>query len=909
MSLIPPALTPGGITARLRSLWRGFRYREAIEADMREEFRHHLELLTEDLMRREGLEREEAYRRARLEFGHVEGHLEDARASRGLRWLDRLAFSCLDVKLGLRMVARHPGLALVSTFALAVGIPVGLAPGHFVDGLMAPLPVPEGRQIRVLRLWSPAQGHAVAATTHDYEVWRTSLSTFEEIAAFRQTAYNIDAETGGWMVVRGAEVTASAFAVLRVAPLLGRPILPADEVPGAADVAVIGYDLWQSRYGGDPDIVGRSIKVGGVSRTVVGVMPKDFRFLMQELLWSPLRVAPGQTAESAEPVQIFGRLAEGVDDARASAEFAAVAARSAVPGREQRLQPQVRPFAHIVLPGMSGGLRASPEFLASQGLALLVILVACINVAMLVFARTTTRANELAVRTALGASRARIVTQVFVECLILTLLASGLGLLLLAFVPNLMLRVLPGTWAAALPYWIRWEIGLDTAVHALALAAVSAVVAGVVPALRFTGMHVQSTIQRTRAGRTGVRFGGLPGFLIAVDVAAAVAAVGFAMTAWDLVRRADSAEASVGIPADEYLAATIRLPSQADPASGAGPAGERRTRMASIQSELMRRLREEPQVRGVAVADVLPRMDHPTRRVEVEGVEVPDHHRGFTTRVARVAVDFFDSMGQPILLGRDFNAGDVGEDASAVIVNTTFVERVLGGGPAIGRRIRFVPRGDGEPGPWKEIVGVVGHLGMRLISPENDQGVYLPVAPGELETVRLAIHVRGEPLGFVPRLREVAADVAPDLIVSATGPLEDIYEGDWYLILALSLGAGLLVAILLALAASGIYAIMSFSVSARTAEIGIRSALGADRRDLIVLVARRAVTQIAVGVLIGMPLAALFLINDVGSRYVGAGRTLVVGILTMVVVGLAACTGPTLRALRIDPNVALKGEG
>lgn len=909
MSLIPPAMTPSGIAARLRSLWRGMRRREAIEAEMREEFQHHLELLTEDLMRREGLDREEAYRRARLEFGHVEGHLEDARASRGLRGFDKIAFSWLDVKLGLRMLARHPGLTLVSTFALAVGIPVGLAPSHFVDGLMAPLPVPEGQQIRILRLWSTAQGQAVSPTTHDYEIWRMSLSTFEEIAAFRQTAYNLDADAGGSTVVRGAEVSASAFAVLRVAPLLGRPILPADEVPGEADVAVIGYDLWQSRFGGDPNIVGRSIRVGGVYRTVVGVMPKGFRFPMQELLWTPLRVAPGRAPESAEPVQIFGRLAEGVDDARASAEFAAVAERSAVPGRDRHLRPQVRPFAYILLPGLSGGLKSSPEFLASQSLALMVLLVACINVAMLVFARTATRGNELAVRTALGASRTRIVTQVFVECLVLTILASGAGLLLLASLPDLILRVVPGTWAAALPYWIRWEVGPTTAIRALALACVGAGVAGVVPALRFTGMQVQSTIQRTRAGRTGVRFGGLPGFLIAVDVAVAVGAVGFAMTASDLVQRAGSATAAVGIPADEYLAASIRLPSPIDPASGAGPEGKRRTRMAGIQDELVRRLREDPQVRGVAVADVLPRMDHPTHRIEVEGVEVPDDHGGFTTRVARVAVDFFDSMAQPILAGRGFNAGDIGEAGSAVIVNTTFVERVLGGEPAIGRRIRFVPRGDGEPGPWKEIVGVVGHLGMRLISPENDQGVYLPVAPGELETVRLAIHVRGDPLGFVPRLQEVAAEVAPDLIVSVAGPLDDIYEGDWYLILALSLGAGLLVAILLALAASGVYAIMSFAVSARTTEIGIRSALGATRRDLVVLVARRAVTQIAVGVLIGMPLAALFLVNESGSRYAGAGKTLVVGILVMAAVALAACTGPTLRALRIDPNVALKGEG
>lgn len=909
MSLLPPAMTPSGIAARLRSIWRGIRRRDAVEAEVEEEFRHHLALRTEDLMRREGLTRKEAHRRARLEFGHVEGHREDARASRGLRSLDEMAFSWLDVKLGLRMLGRHPGLTLVATFALAVGIPVGLAPGHFVDGLMAPLPVPEGQRIRTLRLWSTAHGRATATTTHDYQIWRASLSTFEDIAAYRQTAYNLDAETGRWAVVRGAEVTASTFSVLRVAPLLGRPILSADEAAGEEDVAVIGYDLWQSRFGGNPAIVGRSIKLGGASRTVVGVMPEGFRFPKHENLWTPLRVAPGGTAASAEPVQIFGRLAGGLDDARAGAELAVVAEASAVPGRAAGSQPQVRPFAYIVLPGLSGGLRATPEFLAFQSLALIVLLVACINVAMLVFARTATRSNELAVRTALGASRARIVTQVFAECLVLALVASGAGLMLLASVLDLTWRVIPGAWAAALPYWIRWDIGLDTVIQALALAGVSAVVAGVVPAVRFTGMQVQSTIQRARARRTGVRFGGLSGFLIVADVAVAVAAVGFAMTAWDLVQRAGSGDAAAGIPADEYLAATIRLPSGADAASGAGPAGEQVTRSATAQEELVRRLREDSRVRGVAVADVLPRMTHPTRRVEVEGMEVTDDHGGVTTRIARVGVDFFDAVGQPVFTGRDFDPGDAGEGGSAVIVNTTFVERVLGGQHAIGRRVRFVPPGDGEPGPWKEIVGVVGPLGMRLVAPENDQGLYAPVAPGELETVRLAIHVRGDPLDFVRRLREVAGRVAPDMIVSVTGALDDVFEGDWYLILGMSLGAGLLVGVLLALAASGIYAIMSFAVSERTREIGIRSALGAGRRDVIVSVARRAVAQIGVGVLLGLPLAAIFLVNDNGSRYMGAGRTLVVGIMVLAVVALAACTGPTLRALRIPPSVALKGDG
>jgi hypothetical protein len=289
VSIFPSSWTRAGLAARLRSLWRGLRRREAIEEEMREEFRHHIELRTQDLMESEGLSPEEAYRRARLEFGHVEGHREDARASRGLRWFDELGFTWLDVKLGVRMVARNPGLTLVSTFALAVGIPVGLAPSHFVDGLLAPLPVPEGEQIRVLLLWSPALGRATATTTHDYETWQSSLSAFEDIGAFRQTDYNVDLEEeGGWTVVRGAEVTASAYSILRVRPQLGRPILPADEVPGQEGVVVIGHDLWQTRYGGDPHIVGRTVALSGVSRTVVGVMPEGFHFPRRESLWTPL---------------------------------------------------------------------------------------------------------------------------------------------------------------------------------------------------------------------------------------------------------------------------------------------------------------------------------------------------------------------------------------------------------------------------------------------------------------------------------------------------------------------------------------------------------------------------------------------------------------------------------------------
>jgi putative ABC transport system permease protein len=799
--------------------------------------------------------------------------------------------SLLDVKLGIRMLGKYPGLTLVSTLALAVGIPVGLAPSHFVDGLMAPLPVPRGEEIRALRLWSPAMGRAAFLTSYDYETWRPALSTFEDIAAFQESSYNVDPGDGSGAPVRGASVTASAFEILRVPALLGRTLQAADQAPGAEDVVVLGYALWQSRYLGDPSIIGRTIRLGSAPHTVVGVMPEGFLFPKRQDLWTPLRLPVGHQSETAVPVEIFGRLARGITPGQAEAEFALVSRRSAQPERDPRIQAGVEPFAYTLLPGLSGGIRGTPEFLGFQTLAVLVLLVACVNVGLLIFARTANRADEIAVRTALGAGRARIVAQIFVECLVLALLATGAGLMLMQLVFDGMWRFLPASWSAALPFWIDWKITGTTGVHALVLAAASAVVAGVVPALRVTGGPVQSNIQRASAGRSGVRFGGLSSVLIVLDVAVAVTAVGFARSTADAVRFTDISDEAVGIPATEYLAATIRLPT-AD--------------RADSQEELVRRLKAEPGVRAVAVANSLPRMQHGTVLVEAEGIELPDGRTGMSTRLARADLDFFDELGQPILAGRGFDVGDLEGARTSVMVNTTFVERVFGGQNAVGRRVRFRPWGDGEPGPWMEIVGVVGHLGMRIINPDGDQGLYLPLAPGDMSEIRMAIHIGDDPTSFVPRLRALAGDVDPDAMVSILGPLDEQYEGDYYILMAASMGAALLVGVLLALASSGIYALLSHSVALRTREIGIRAALGADRKQLIRSVVSRSLSQLGLGVLLGMPMAALILGAGTRTIFSGAAGAAAFGLAVLFLVAGAACTGPTLRALRIQPTDALR---
>lgn len=825
----------------------------------------------------------------------------------------RKRVSMLDIKLGLRMLVKHPGLTIVTMFALAIGIPVGLTPTHLANAFEAPLPVPDGNEIRLLRYWNLATGISDATTFYDFLQWRDELTTFEALGAARASAYNVRSDDGLTPPVQGAEVTASTFDVLRVAPFLGRTFGATDEVIGAPSVAIIGYDLWQSLLGGDPEIVGRDVRIGGVPHTVVGVMPKEFLFPIRHQLWLPLRERPTAEPREGASLTVFGRLKERVTEEAAQAELTTVSRRTALafPEAQEWLQTEVVPFSYVTISGApKGGIKALPEFYISQILTLVLLMVACTNVGMLIFARTAARSGELAVRTALGASRSRIISQVFTEALVLAVLAAGIGLLLLHWLPT---RLISITTTVALPYWVDFGVGRETVLWTLVLAVFSAGVAGIVPAIRVTGRSVQKNIQRAQASRSGVRFGGMTSALIVADVAIAVATVGVAGGLSNRLGQTWDDRDATGIESDQFLSAQLRFPTiraaSGEPALDGAAAAIRSTDRLTA---LVERLEAEPDVRGVAVASVLPRMDHRSRAIEVEGEENEDAFRATRVRIAGIDQNFFAALDHPILSGRGFDSNDFREGSSAVIVNTTFVDVVLGGRNPIGKRVRYITRsGEGEPGPWLEIVGVVGRLGMHMVNPDEDEGLYHPLMPG-VGPVYLAVHLGDDPESFTPTLRDLANEVDPTASIGSPIALNKVFEGDWYLIAGITLAGGVLVGLLLALAASGIYAIMSFAVAERTRELGIRAALGGRRSSIAFAVAKRAMVQIGVGALLGTPIAgrAFFEIQrDAGLNYSGLlvfVGALIPGVLVMILVGLLACTAPTLRAMRITPTEALR---
>lgn len=816
------------------------------------------------------------------------------------------AVSWLDVKLGWRVLWRHPVVSCVSVLSLAFGIPMGLAPTYIFDALEAPLPVEDGEQVLGLRYWNAASVAPAPTTFYDFATWRATLRSFEGLGAVRGVEQNLDPGTGLGQAVHGAEITASAFAVLRARPALGRLIGTGDERPGAPRVVVLGYDVWRSRLAGDPDVIGRTVRIAGVPHTVVGVMPEGFFFPRRESMWLPFPSLEGANPGVGQGVLVFGRLAAGASRHAAQVELQALRQRLALdyPDVYGRLRSEVVSFAAAASGWPRGGLRTRPQVRLVQVPALMLLLVACLNVGLLLLARSATRAAEFTVRTALGASRARIVGQVFAEALVLSVLAAGLGTLLLNLV---MQRLLDPAWSSSwtrLPYWAVPHLSLGTLSWVLVLAALSAAAVSVLPALQVTGRDVATNLRHTGKGRSGLRFGGMASVLIVVDLAVAMGVVGAVAGIGDKIKAAMGDGDPGGIAAEQYLAIGVRLP-QGDPfASDSAEGDDRRTRMAVLEEALVEQLRAEPEVRGIAIGSALPGMDHSRRYVEVDGrLDAIDR--------AWVRPGFFDAFDHPVVAGRAFQPSDLDGDRLAVIVNMAFQEQVLGGRSPLGLVLRYPSSGDDSPS--YEIVGVAPDLGADPFNPSGGAAVYHPIGRGELTTLRMAIQLGPEPTAFTPRLRRLLGDIDPTAILDEAVALDRVVLEARGVVVGAAAGLAVLAVILLGLAASGIYAIMSHAVSRRTREIGVRAALGAAPGRILATIGRRAAIQIAVGTAFGMPLAGwLFRLvrDDPGTAPAAVVVAATVpGMCVMLLVGGLACTMPLVRALRVTPTEAMRAEG
>jgi predicted permease len=594
--------------ARLRSLWRGIRRTDSLNDEMEAEFRLHMELRAQDLVQ-SGLSPADAARQARLEFGSTESFKDHGRDARGLRFFDGLRFSMLDAKVGARMLRKHPGLTVIGTIAVAFAIAIGSVGFEVVTQAAWPtIPLPNGNEIVALQNWNTSTNGQIAASRRDYTRWARDLTTIQELAAQVVRERNVEGDATGV-----ADVTASMFTMTRVPAFMGRTVLPDDERADAPPVVVISYDFWQNKLAAAPGVIGRVIRISGTPTTIVGVMPKGYAFPRRDVIWRPLHLE--QYPEALARFSVFGRLAPGRTLAEARAEFAGIGAQSAAafPEIYANVRAQV-----ITLPRALFILDTDRILALSSINIFLVIFLAlvCGNVALLLFARAASRQVEITVRTALGASRGRIITQLFTEALVLCVVGLGVGLAGASLILQWLWTVTVGT-EGVLPFWMHPSLSPTTILYAIALTFLAAAIAGVVPALKVTSGGVETRLRAMSSGGGGLQFGGLWTAII-------VAQIGLSATL-PLVTSAlrddmlAVANMHAGFAANEFLTASLALDRADGPAAAADTStAERAARFESLYRALEVRLQNEPGVVGVTYGDRLPFMYHAPRSIEMD---------------------------------------------------------------------------------------------------------------------------------------------------------------------------------------------------------------------------------------------------------------------------------------------------
>ncbi len=799
-----------------------------------------------------------------------------------------------DIRFGGRILAKAPGHTAAAVVALSLGIGLTTATFSIVYGILwRGMPYPHSERLLKVDTQNPSRGRLnQPVDVHDYLDWCGRQRSFEGLLGANNATVTVSGNDRPERL-DGAWITANSLDVLGVKPLLGRGFQPGEDRPGATPVVLLGYQLWQNRYNGDPKVIGKAVRVNGRATTVIGIMPPVFRFPDNEQLWLPLELDPaGSERGKGDPIQVLGRLRPGVTRDQAGAEMAAIARSLAAeyPRTNHGLTASVAPMSDSVLDDSAHYLLYS--MLGAVGC---VLLIACINVASLIMSRATQRAREMAVRTALGASRRQVAAQVLTESLILALLASALGLCL--------------AWAGVTafnraiveqnpPTWIHIALDLPALLFALAATLAAAVISGLVPALKISRTRLNDVLKDEGRGSTSLRLGRLSRIVVVAELA--LSCVLLVMTGMMVKSTLLARSARFGFAVDNVLTVRVPLFESNYP---------RPIDRGAFYQRLLDRLREMPGVEAAGASSVLPSISWESEAFLVDGRAYANETDYPVAHSDVVAEGTFASLGVRPLFGREFERLDAAASQPVAIVNQSLARKLWPRESALGKRLRRARAGRDEP--WRTVVGVVPDLLIYGITDRQPEGFFLPVT--QVGAVRLSyvIRTRREPLSLVPAVRAQVAALDRDTPIYFVRTMAQNIALDRYFTNLFGIIFGIFGLSALVLAAVGIYGVIAFSVERRTQEIGVRMALGARRRDVLAMLMRQGAVQLGIGLALGLPLAfaGSFLLAQALFRvHPGDPPVFVAATAGMSLVALLACLLPGQRATEIDPNVALRHE-
>lgn len=801
-----------------------------------------------------------------------------------------------DIRFGIRALAKHPAFTAIAVITLALGIGASTSIFTVVNAAL----------LRGLPYKSPERLYHLFESTPQKEFARREFS-YPDYLDYQQNQVceGIAAYTGGGAILTGrgepervAAPAASAnfFTVLGVEPLIGRTFQPGDDKPGAARVAVLTYGAWQRLFGGDAGIVGKPLTINGQIYSVAGVLPASFQFAFRPAdLWLPYQPSEAQlTRRFLHGTNLIGRLKPGVSAAQAQSELSLIA------GRIEKENNQSHAGTGMVLVPLQEQVvgQVKPILLILLGAVGFVLLIACANVASLLLTRSLTRQKEVAIRAALGATRARVIRQLLTESLLLSLLGGVVGLLIAYWGVGALASALPDNQLNALPFLKTLRIDTRILAFSVGLSFLTGVVFGLAPALQSSRLDLNEVLKeggRNTAGGAGHR---LRNAMVITEIALAVVLlVGAGLMMKSLLRLL---QANVGFKTDNLLTMTVIAP--------AGKYTDA-NRQLSFNEQLTQRIQSLPGVKGAGTVNILPINPGNTTRFNVEGDPVPPPGQEIEANIRNVNDSYFQALGISLLAGRMFDERDKADAPGVAIIGKSLADRVFAGRDPIGRRINYT----GSQGQPDLIVGVVPDVKITGLDEAIKPVIYYPFRQSSSISASLIVRTNSDPTALAASVRSEIRNLEPEVAIFNVRTMDEMISSSpasfmrRFPALLISIFAG----IALLLASIGIYGVVSYSVSQQTHHIGVRMALGARPADILKMVLSQGLVLALVGVGVGV-IAALGLTrllgsllyevqaNDPGTFAIVAG--------SLFVVALLACYFPARRATKVDPLVALRYE-